>query len=113
MLEIVRATDRDVVALSGDVPLGDQLRDVLDDWRPLLLLYRPTDADQAQPVSLHLVGRARAKERLVITSPVIAMDIACGRARTLSGSLYLLADEAFDPLPDRIMANVVRHFLPR
>lgn len=113
MFEISPATDVELVALSGDVPLGDQVRDVLDEWRPLTLSLRAVDADEAVAVSVHMIGRARSTGRLVITSPVIAMDIPCGRIRTLSGSLYLLADEAFDPLPDRIVANVIRYFLPR
>lgn len=114
MFEIGRATEVEIAGIAGPVPLEGALTDVLDDWQLIAVRTMP-DADigsgDSMVLGLHLVGVARGKRRAVCTSPVTVLDLADNRARTYSGSLYLLAEEATAPMSRRAMLHMVRHLL--
>ena len=112
MFEIGRATDVEIAAIAGAVLLEGAITDVLDDWRLVAMRTMPdADIDDTVVLGLHLVGIARGKRRTVCTSPVTVFDLADNRARTASGSLYLLGEEAITPMSPRTMLAMVRHLL--
>lgn len=114
MFEIGRATEVEIAAIAGPVLLEGAITDVLDDWRLVAMRTMPepdADTDDTMVLGLHLVGVARGKRRTVCTSPVTVFDLADNRARTASGSLYLLGEEAITPMSRRTMLTMVRHLL--
>lgn len=88
MIEIRWATEQEVTAVSGDVPLNAPITDILDDWRPVAMLPTPD-----RPPGLHLVGIRRSTGGPICTSPVVVFDSDNGRVRTATGSLYLLGTD--------------------
>lgn len=109
MFEIAIATQAELALRAAEVRLGPA-KDVLDDWRTVVI--RPEVAnDDTAIVSMHLVGIARSRGRLVCTSQIMALDTDHCRAQTLSGSLYLLGDADMTPLPTSVLLGLVHHFL--
>lgn len=92
MIEIRWATEQEVMAVSGEVPLNRPITDILDDWRPVAMLPAP-----GRPPGLHLVGIRRSTGGPACTSPVVVFDPKHGRARTATGSLYLLGTKTDSP----------------
>lgn len=114
VFDIGWATDADLIAVAGDVPIDRAIKDVLDDWRAVTVCYQPDGlpyADQKVILGMHLVGVPRARGRTFCTSPVERIDLGAGRTRTASGSLYLLADEAGGPVPEQLVFGLLRHLL--
>ena len=112
MIEIRWATEQEVMAVSGEVPLNRPITDILDDWRPVAVV-QAQDGNQQILLGLHLVGLRRSTGRTICASPVMLIDIGPGCARTASGSVYLLASEADGPMPERVALGLVRHLLFR
>lgn len=109
MFEIAIATNAELALRAAEVRPGPA-KDVLDDWRAIVI--RPEIAnDDVAILSMHLVGTARSRGRLVCTSQVMALDTSHGRVRTLNGSLYLLGDADDTPLPTSVLLGLVNHFL--
>lgn len=100
------------MAVSGEVPLNRPITDILDDWRPVAVI-QVAGHDQQILLGVHLVGLRRSTGRTICTSPVVLIDVGPGRARTASGSVYLLATEADGPMPERVALGLVRHLLFR
>lgn len=92
LIEIRWATEQEVMAVSGEVPLSAPITDILDDWQAVAMHPAPD-----RPPGLHLVGIRRSTSGPICTSPVVVFDPTHGRARTATGSLYLLGTEGDSP----------------
>lgn len=114
MLMITVASDDEIEAVEDDVDLIGSPKDVLDDWRPVVVRVPPDDDPDGEPtmtVALYLLGTTRKRGKLVLTSQVTALDLDRGRATTVSGSLYLLGERVEAPMPLGMVHAITRQIL--
>lgn len=112
MLTFTWPTEPQIAAIKGAVPCDERAKDVLDGWWLVAVsdAFNPPYCPD-ELLGIYLVGIARSRGRIICTSQVIAMDLGAARARTASGSLYLLGEMADTPLTEPVMLGLVRHFL--
>lgn len=96
---LAMAMDEDLALLAGEAD-GGPIRDTLDDWRVVLL----RDAQHGQAAAF-LVGESQRRGGRWGTSPILAIDLGRGRART-QNSIYGLGRRGIGEPPLKHLLHV-------